>query len=90
MSTDLWAKADDVPNRQIDYMYDAGKTAKAGYAMGYLPVFDGEPKTRAQKTSCANYLYRSGKAYPVFLNNYGFTQTGTKNQIIKGVGYKNM
>lgn len=84
----LWEVADNPPNRQVDYMKDTSGNIKASYAGGYIPVLQGEPSVRINRTSEAMYLYRSGKSYPHFVDSLAFSQTGTKDQKIQGVAYR--
>ncbi len=90
MASDAWDEnADSMPDRQVEYAYDeTNDNIAVSFSSGFLPIYDAEPSVRKTKTSAATYVYTSKKTYPYFVDSLAFSETGTTNQIIKGVAYK--
>lgn len=59
---DTWADVNNAPNRRLDFSKSNGAFDKA-FAGGQLPVFDGDPSVRSQKTDRAFYFWNTRKAY---------------------------
>ena len=91
-----WENPDLPPDRQIDFIRMPGGGAftegdsLAGFAGGFLPLFDGQPAVRAANIREAVQLVGSRKTYPAFIgtipyqglqNTKGFTG-------VRGIGYK--
>ncbi len=78
---DTWENPDSPPDRQIDFIKDVNGEIIAGFAGGFLPVYEGEPSVRKNNINSAVLFYRSRKTYPRF-------KEGTRMKSVRGVGYK--
>lgn len=87
VTSDLWENPNSMPDRTVEYFYDANDDLKAGFVGGYLPILDAEPATKVTKSSRAIYIYNSKKSYPILVDKQAFSETGTKNQRIRAVSY---
>ncbi len=90
LSTDLkseqWANPDSyVPDRIIDYYKNTSGKIAAAYATGFLPTDDAAPDKRKGNTTESVFLYKSKKAYPIFINNAAFAK---KDAHIRGTAYR--
>lgn len=65
VAKDLWDNPDSPTDRFIDYATDEKGNFKMGFAMGYLPLFDGAPDIR-KNNDYSIFIYRTRKGYPVF------------------------
>ncbi len=86
-----WADTNVVPNRLIDYMYDAGGNSDIAYAAGFLPIDDGAPAERLKNTTTSFDVDGKAKAYPHFINQSASTANKDKLQAgakIQGVAYR--
>ncbi len=63
-----WENPDSPPDRMIDYFKDKNGKICMGFAIGYLPLYDGEGKTRKEKLNTAIHLRHTRKMYPLFLS----------------------
>lgn len=63
-----WENPDSPPDRMLDYFKDQHGNITMGFAIGYLPIYDGEGKTRKEKLDMAIHLYYTRKMYPSFLS----------------------
>ncbi|MBQ7036194.1 MAG: hypothetical protein IJN74_01735 [Clostridia bacterium] len=64
---EYWATPDLPPDRMVDYFRDKDGHDKLCYSLGYLPIYDGEPKKRLKHLGHAHMLYRTRKYYPTFM-----------------------
>ncbi len=82
MSTpDTWENPNSPPDRQIDFIKDSSGKIIAGFAGGFLPVYEGEPSVRKNNINSAVLFYRTRKTYPRF-------KEGSRMKTARGVGYK--
>ena len=79
LTSEYWEDPASPPDRIIDCFLDNEKNFKYGFACGSLPVYDGSPSQRSQHLESAVFLYKSKKAYPIFVGEFSH---------IKGVAYK--
>ena len=63
-----WENPDSPPDRMVDYFKDKNGNTCMGFAIGYLPVYDGEGKIRKEKLETAIHLRHTRKMYPAFLS----------------------
>ena len=66
VTKDLWTDPLSPPDRQIDFIRRADGNNGVAFAGGFLPVYDGEPSTRAANITDAVMLVQSCKTYPTF------------------------
>lgn len=62
-TTEYWEDENRPPDRLLQLYTDGNGQYKAGFAVGYLPIGDGEPSVRKSAISNAMYLYNTKKAY---------------------------
>ncbi len=94
MNKNQWVDENIVPSRILDYYRDTDGNNVMGYMTGYLPLYDGEPSVRKQKTSSSIYMYDEAmKAYPHFVTSKGLSAENaalltSKGSRIHGVSYR--
>ncbi len=88
-----WNNPDIVPSRVQDYIRDADGKNVMAYMTGYLPIDDGAPAARKDKSEQAIYLYKyaslplATKAYPMFVSGDGDNVTA-EGATIKGASFR--
>ena len=80
LTKEYWANPDSPPDRFIDYIRDKNGDNKIGYAIGYLPIYDGEPSVRKNNITYAIHIRDTLKLYPNFKDG--------NIESAKGVAYK--
>lgn len=86
LTSEQWAEPNSyVPDRIIDYYKNASGKNAATYATGFLPTDDAAPVKRKVNTTESVFLYKSKKAYPIFINNAALAKNGTH---IRGTSYR--
>ena len=97
LTRNMWEREDAPPDRQIDIICGGEKQKSVAFATGYFPVYDGEPKKRADNITNAAVLVRTKKTYPTFANVESYVRPSEANgyrhleqglTTVHGVGYK--
>ncbi len=89
-----WNNSDIVPSRIQDFIRDTSGKNVLAYMTGFLPVGDGAPNARKEKTTSNIYFYGYGgtsahntKAYPKLICGTGSNVT-KKDATFKGASYR--
>lgn len=80
VTSPYWENPLSPPDKIVDIMRDTDGHDRIGFACGYLPLYDGEPKNRLAHLESTPYILRTRKGYPTFMNG--------ELPSIRGVAYK--
>ena len=80
VTKEYWKYPDSPCERTVDYFKDTYGIDKMGFAMGYLPLFDGKGEIRKDNADNTIMLYYGQKLYPTFAN--------VNRKSYRGVAYK--
>ncbi|MBR5236243.1 MAG: hypothetical protein IKW06_02565 [Clostridia bacterium] len=81
LTPEYWENPLMPPDRVVDYFKDLNNDNVAGFAGGYLPVYDGVGEVRKDNLRYSNMVVETNKAYPIFANLEFMKHT-------HGVGYR--